>query len=53
VLQDCYLIPHLRRAGFRARECVPVVAYASDKAASPTDIRDAKSWMLLYGDRDS
>jgi hypothetical protein len=53
VLQDCYLIPHLRRAGFHAREGVPIIAYASREATWPTDIHDSKNWMLLYGDRES
>jgi hypothetical protein len=53
VLQDCHLIPHLRGAGFHPREGVPVIAHAGRKTKSTIDFRDAKNWMLLYGDRDS
>jgi hypothetical protein len=53
VLQGCHLSQHLRRAGFYERESVPVVAYASSSTKSALDIREAKNWFLLYGDRES
>jgi hypothetical protein len=53
VLQDCHLVPHLRRAGFHPRDGAPVVAYTSSASKWHIDIGDAKNWMLLLGDRDS
>ncbi len=53
VLEECHLIPYLRRAGFRPREGAPVIAYANGSTNWDVDVRDAKNWMLLNGDRDS
>jgi hypothetical protein len=53
LLEGCYLVPYLRRAGFYPRESVPVVAYARDEIRSLSGIHDPSNWFLLAGDRES
>ncbi|HYR88037.1 MAG TPA: hypothetical protein VE422_28415 [Terriglobia bacterium] len=53
LLEDCYLVPYLRRAGFYPRESAPVVAYRRDETKSLSAIHDPNNWFLLAGDRES
>jgi hypothetical protein len=53
LLEGCYLLPYLRRAGFHPRESVPVVASVNDETSSLSGINDPGKWFLLAGDRES
>ncbi len=53
VLENCCLVPYLRRAGFYPRESAPVVAFGRDETLSLPGIHDPGNWFLVAGDRES
>jgi hypothetical protein len=52
IMQDSPLVPHLKRAGFRARESFPVVGRTVDFETS-TAVLSGNRWCLMHGDRES